>query len=172
MLLSAGAGKSNLESSTLTIPTNASRAETESRSVGIGQTNKFLAIAGGVIGESRIVTYYFPIGLLVAILLGGPSGDGERYFQKPKAKGTIASAARWVLEGIVCGVLIVAAALAGTIIFAWPPTVLATELDAFLAAALAGFAGAPVFDKLMNRFANEGRSAGRLPDRSFRISAK
>ena len=144
--------KGKLESGMLTIPANASKVETELRSVGVGEA-VILASVGGVTGKSNIVKYYFPIGLMVATLLGGPLGGAGRYMRQRKTKTAKTSAGRWVLEGTLCGVLIVAAALAGIVIFALPPMLLATELGVFLTAALAGYGGAPILDKLMNRFA-------------------
>ncbi len=152
VVLSLTNGKGKLGSSTLTIQPNASKAETELRSVGVGEA-VILASVGGVTGKSNIVKYYLPIGLLVATLLGGPLGGAGRHMRHRKAKSAKTSAAKWILEGTLCGVLIVAAALAGIVIFSLPPMVLATELGVFLTAALAGYAGAPILDKLMNRFA-------------------
>ncbi|MCX6928098.1 MAG: hypothetical protein NT154_33535 [Verrucomicrobia bacterium] len=152
VVVSFASGKGKLESGTLTIPPNASKVETELRSVGVGQT-VVAASVGGVIGKSRIIKYYVPIGLIVATLLGGPLGGAARYIWQRKNKTTKAFAGRFILGGTLCGVLIVAAALAGIVIFALPPTVLATELGVFLTAALAGYSGAPVLEKLMNHFA-------------------
>ncbi len=151
LVLSLDSGKGHLESGVLIIPPNASKAETELRSVGLG-TAEILASAGGVTGKSGIVTYFFPIGLMAATLLGGLLGGVGRYFRQRKSKATKASIVKWIIQGIVCGVLIVAAALAGIIIFALPSLVLATELGVFVTAALAGYAGAPILDKVVKRF--------------------
>jgi hypothetical protein len=91
----------------------------------------------------------FPTAFIVAALIGGCLGGCGHIFRKRPRK--VASRIKYVLEGCTVGIIVVAAAAAGIVIFSLPTAVLGTELGAFVLGSFAGYAGTPVLDKLVTK---------------------
>jgi len=129
----------------VTILANQSAAEAELRSVGIGSAE--ITARSGPFSSTEHITFGFPATFLLAALLGGCAGGAGRIFRHRSRKNAIRW--KWLLEGSVIGLIVVAAAAAGIVIFNLPTTVLGTELGAFLLGAFSGYAGAPVLDRVV-----------------------
>ena len=88
----------------------------------------------------------FPVSYLVATVAGGCLGGGGRIYRQFKSRQK--SWLRYLGEGCLVGIIIVAATAAGVVITQIPASVVATELGALLIATLGGYAGSPMLDKL------------------------
>jgi hypothetical protein len=142
--LATSTGKLNPMGS-VTIGANQSVVEAELRSIGIGTAD--ITARFGPLSSTEHVTFAFPATFLLAALLGGCAGGAGSIFRHRARKPS--TWRKWILEGCIVGLIIVAAAAGGIVVFNLPTAVLGTELGAFLLAAFSGYLGAPVLDRLV-----------------------
>jgi uncharacterized membrane protein len=91
----------------------------------------------------------FPVGPLVATLVGGALGGLARRWVKGKARKR--TPLRYMLEGIVVGLVAFVAAVLGVGYLNLPAAIAATEAGAFLTSVLCGFVGVAVLTSLTDR---------------------
>jgi hypothetical protein len=151
--LSTTQGKLEPESS-LEIPAGAGAVTAGLRSSGLG-TALVTASAGGLQATTEI-RYIFPVAYILATVIGGCAGGGGRSLRNQTRSRS--KRLRLVTEGCLVGTVAVAAVTAGMVIGGFPTPALGTELGAFVVAALSGYVGAPLLDRLVQRVFPSGRS--------------
>lgn len=128
----------------LEIPAGTSSASIQLRSSGLGPV-RITASAQGI--ENFVeIDYFFPMGLILAAILGGCLGGCGRVF-KQKLRSS-RKQRKLIIEGCVVGVLTVAVAMSGVAISGLSMPAQGTELGVFVLAGLSGFYGIPVLDWL------------------------
>jgi hypothetical protein len=116
------------------------------RTAGLGDI-VIRADADGVAG-SAVVQQTFPLGPLIAALIGGALGGFSRRF----VKGARRSAnGRRILEGTVVSMIVFVAGVLGVGYISLPAAIVATEAGAFLTGALGGFIGVSVLEAAAKR---------------------
>jgi hypothetical protein len=125
------------------ITSNKCSATIEFRSIGIGPAT--ISARVGPFTDSQEIQFTFPLSLIIATILGGALGGCGRTFRhRELAKHRY----RIIIEGALCGVLIVAAVATGIVVFTLPPGIVASELGAFVIAGISGYTGSHVLDRL------------------------
>lgn len=130
----------------LIIAAGESRTEFSLRSSGLGKIT-VKATAGALTGTTEL-TQRFPVGPLIATLLGGALGGLARRWVKGARQRPVA---RNVIEGIVVGLVAFVAAVLGVGYLNLPAAIAATEAGAFLTSVLCGFVGVTVLSTLTER---------------------
>jgi fluoride ion exporter CrcB/FEX len=125
------------------IAAGAARTEFVLRSSGLGKVT-VQATAGAQFATTEL-SQRFPMGPLIATLLGGALGGLARRWVKGARPRPML---RNVLEGIVVGLAAFVAAVLGVGYLDLPAAIAATEAGAFLTGILCGFAGVTVFSAL------------------------
>ncbi|HVR35809.1 MAG TPA: hypothetical protein VMS21_08155 [Methylomirabilota bacterium] len=151
--LSTTRGKLEPEGS-MQIPAGSGMAAASLRSSGSG-TALVTASADGLQATAEI-RFIFPLAFIVATVIGGCAGGGGRFFRNPTRSRS--KRARLIMEGCLVGAVAVAAVTAGMVIGGFPTPALGTELGAFVVAALSGYVGAPLLDRMVQRVFPSGRS--------------
>ena len=139
-------GSARREGNDVIIPPGVARTEFRLRSVGLGKAT--VRATAGAFGASTEVTAKFPLGPLLAALLGGAVGGWSRRWLKGARKR---SAVRHVIEGAVVGAIAFVAGVLGVGYVNLPAAVVATEAGAFLSAVLCGFVGVAVLGAITTR---------------------
>ena len=89
----------------------------------------------------------FPWAYIATAILGSLIGAAVRALQR-KEKDRLAPL-RVLAEGVLVGVVTLAAALVGLSFHLLPADVIGTEVGAFILSALAGYVGLPMMDRLV-----------------------
>lgn len=116
------------------------------RTAGLGRAT-IRASADGVTGGA-VIEQSFPVGPVVAVLLGGALGGFARRFVKGARR---AATSRRVIEGLVVGVVAFVGGVLGVGYLALPPAIVGTEAGAFLTGAICGFVGVMVLEALTKK---------------------
>ncbi|HEX2852160.1 MAG TPA: hypothetical protein VHO24_02900 [Opitutaceae bacterium] len=143
--------------STVVLPKGQTTAQVEFRSAGYGD-DAIVAQTGSLSATQRI-RLIFPVAATVAALGGGALGGVARYFrnQRKQKKPLLA---RRLIEGILVGVIFVGAAWAGLVMVDLSTGIFGTPFGAFVLAALSGYVGCTILDRVTNRtFKNLGAEA-------------
>lgn len=138
--------------SSVVVPAGKDSAEIEIRSVGLGADE--ITASSGALKASQPVRLVFPVAATVAAVLGGAAGGAARYLRNRRRRGALLP--RRVAEGILVGVIVVGAAWAGLLLVDFSTGVLGTPFGAFILAALAGYLGCVLLDRVA------GKTFGRL----------
>ena len=125
------------------IRSNDCSARIEFRSIGIGSA--FIKARVGPFSDTQSIQFTFPLGIMIGTMLGGALGGCGRIFRH---RELLKHRYRIILEGALCGVLIVAAVAAGVVVFTMPTELVGSELGAFVIAGIAGYTGSVVLDRL------------------------
>lgn len=133
--------------SLIVVPAGMDSAQVEVRSVGVG-ADEIMAVSGAL-RASHPVRLIFPVAVSVATLLGGACGGAARYLRNRRKRGTLLP--RRIAEGTLVGVIVVAAAWAGLLIIDFSAGVLGTPFGAFVLAALAGYLGCVLLDRVAGK---------------------
>lgn len=125
-----------------------SSAEVEFRTAGYGE-DEIVAQTGKLSVEQKL-RLIFPVAATVAALVGGALGGVARYFrnQRKQKKPLLA---RRLIEGILVGVIFVGAAWAGLVMVDLSTGILGTPFGAFVLAALSGYVGCAILDRVTDR---------------------
>ncbi|HEY4249382.1 MAG TPA: hypothetical protein VGM64_21350 [Lacunisphaera sp.] len=144
-------GSARREGSDVVIPAGVARAEFRLRSAGLGKVTARATV--GALAAATEVTAKFPLGPLIAALLGGAVGGWSRRWLKGARKR---AALRHVVEGVVVGAVAFVAGVLGVGYLNLPAAVVATEAGAFLSAVLCGFVGVTVLTAITERMKGGG----------------
>jgi len=139
-------GAARRDGNDVVIPAGVARAEFRLRSAGLGKA--VVRAMVGALGASTGVTAKFPLGPLIAALLGGAIGGWSRRWLKGARKRT---AMRHVVEGVVVGAVAFVAGVLGVGYLNLPAAVAATEAGAFLSGVLCGFVGVTIITAITGR---------------------
>jgi hypothetical protein len=136
--------------STVTLPANKSTAEIEFRSTGYGSDE--ISAQSGSLTTSESIRLIFPIAATVGAIGGGALGGVARYFRNQrKQRNQKPLLTRRVIEGMLVGVIFVGAAWAGLVTIDFSTGILGTPFGAFVLAALSGYVGCVVLDRVTNK---------------------
>lgn len=120
-------------------------AEVRSTGIGLGQ----VAAQSGPLTAALPVRVVFPTAALVAALIGGALGGTARHLRNRRRK--FALLVRRMAEGVVVGVVMVGACWAGLVAVDLGAGILGTPFGAFVLAALSGYLGCVLLDRVANR---------------------
>lgn len=134
--------------STLVLPKGESTAQVEFRSAGYGPDE--IVAQTGKISAKQAIRLIFPVAATVAAVGGGTLGGVARYIrnQRKQKKPLLA---RRLVEGMLVGVIFVGAAWAGLVMVDLSTGILGTPFGAFVLAALSGYVGCAILDRVTNR---------------------
>lgn len=141
-------GRAQVEPDSIRFQPGPAQAQFRVRSAGLGPL-PVTAQLGGLSAQATI-QQGFPLGPLVAVLLGGALGGYARRFVKGGRRG---KPGRRLTEGMVVAIVAFVAGVLGVGYLNVPAAVVATEAGAFLAGALSGFVGVVVLEKLSGALA-------------------
>jgi len=113
-----------------------------------GLEDATLRVTAGPLSDTLTIRQQWPIGPVLAALIGGALGGYSRRFRK---RTTSASSSARIAEGLVVAVIAYVAGVLGVGYLALPVFVVSTEAGAFLTGALTGFAGVTVIEALSKR---------------------
>lgn len=134
----------------VTVPANGSTVNAEFRSAGLG-TDKIVAQSGRL-EAAQNVRLVFPFAALIAAIAGGALGGVTRYLRHQRSQRKHSPLlARRLLEGILVGVIFVGAAWAGLVTANFSSGILVTPFGAFVLAALSGYVGCVLLDRLTKK---------------------
>lgn len=145
-----GGGKLSPESGVI-IPPGESSVTIDLRSRGLGM--RTVTAVAGPITSSVSIRFTPPWAFLIAALVGGAAGGLSRCFRKRPPEEPPPRPVANLVEGCLVGLVAVAAVTAGLVIGDLPAPALGTELGAFVVAALGGYYGAPLLDRMLRRTA-------------------
>jgi hypothetical protein len=132
------------------VPAKQIAAEAEFRSAGFGE-DKIVAQSGRLEG-TQAVRLIFPLAAVVAAVAGGALGGGTRYLRNQRSRRKHSPLlVRRLVEGILVGVIFVGAAWAGLVSVNFSMTILGTPFGAFVLAALSGYVGCVILDRLTKK---------------------
>lgn len=135
---------------TVTIPAGKNSVEIEFRSSGLGEEGVTAQVAR--FSTTQAIRLIFPVAAVVAAIAGGAIGGMARSFRHRRdARKQKPLLARRLIEGILVGVIFVAAAWAGLVAIKLGAGVLGTPFGAFVLAALSGYVGCALLDRLTKR---------------------
>lgn len=132
---------------TVTIEAGKSAASVDVRTMGYG-VDEITARSGGLRAVLP-VRLIFPVAAIVAALAGGAIGGVTRFLRN-KRRGT-SLLLRRPLEGMLVGLIIVGAAWTGLVSVDMSTGILGTPFGAFVLAALSGYLGCVVLDRVAKK---------------------
>ena len=149
-------GAASVQPAAVTLPAGEATVTVQLRTGGLGP---ILVRADGL-GTSGTVEVHqrAPLAAGSSALLGGALGGYARRFMKGARRRTMG---RRTIEGVVVGVIAFAAATFGLVQFGLSPALVVTEAGAFLTAALAGFVGVALLERLVRPAAAAGSARSR-----------
>lgn len=136
-------GRAKVDPEQPTFEAGSSLAQFKIRSSGLGNLEVKASFGGSV--STASVQQRFPTSPIIAVLLGGALGGYGRRFMKGADRSR---ASRWIVEGLVVGLIAFVAGVLGVGYLNLPAAIVATEAGAFLTGAITGFVGVAVLDKL------------------------
>lgn len=137
----------------VTIPEGGSSVSVDVRSTGLGAGE--IVAQSGPLRAALPVQLVFPLAAVVAAIVGGVLGGAARYLRNRGRKGALLL--RRLIEGALVGLLIVGAAWAGLVIVDTSTGVLGTPFGAFVLAALSGYLGCVVLDRVAKKTFGGGK---------------
>lgn len=138
---------------TVVLAAGASSAPVELRSTGIGGDR--IVAQAGTLRDELGVRLVFPVAAAVAALVGGVLGGAARYLRNRNRRAALL--VRRALEGMLVGLILVGAAWAGLVGFELSTGVLGTPFGAFVLAALSGYLGCVVLDRVAGKTFGSGK---------------
>ncbi|MBL9209095.1 MAG: hypothetical protein JNL92_01430 [Opitutaceae bacterium] len=138
---------------TVVIAAGGNSAQVDLRSTGVG-TDRIVAQAGTFRDELG-VRLVFPVAAAVAALVGGALGGAARYLRNRNRRTALL--VRRAMEGMLVGLILVGAAWAGLVGFELSAGVLGTPFGAFVLAALSGYLGCVVLDRVAGKTFGSGK---------------
>ena len=132
---------------TATLPAGQSTTTAELRSVGWGDDEVWAEV--GSLKSSLPIRLVLPIAAMLAAVIGGGLGGGARFLRNKGKKTALLT--RRLVEGILVGVLFVAAAWTGLVTVDLGAGVLSTPFGAFVLAGLSGYVGCAVLDRVAEK---------------------
>jgi len=141
---------------TVVLKAGESSASVELRSTGVG-ADRIVAQAGTWRDELG-VRLVFPVAATVAALGGGVLGGAARYLRNRKRRAGLL--VRRAVEGMLVGLILVGAAWAGLVGFEMSAGVLGTPFGAFVLAALSGYLGCVVLDRVAGKTFGSAKESG------------
>ncbi len=130
--------------STVVVPVGKSSSAVEIRSIGVG-ADEIVAVSGSM-RAVQAVRLILPVAAVIAGVIGGALGGLARYFRTRHGKGQ--TPGRRVAEGMLVGVIVVGAVWAGLVAIKFNSSVMGTPFGAFVLAALSGYLGCFVLDRV------------------------
>lgn len=127
-----------------TLLTGQSTTTAELRSLGYG-SDEIRAEAGSLKGVASL-RLVFPLAAALATVIGGGLGGAARYLHKRHKKSSLL--ARRLIEGVIVGVIFVGAVWAGLVSVKLSAGILSTPFGAFALAALSGYVGCAILDRV------------------------
>ena len=153
------------------IPAGKSTVVHSIRSNGLGEDELVLDYAGAI--ERHKLKYVAPLSFFLFALAGGFFGGVVRWLLgKYNKKSKQPEGWRCLLEGIIAGVLITAAASAVVVTTVLPASVLETELAALLLSVAGGLSGVQGVKSVFGRIASFRQSADEVAARTGRKPAE
>lgn len=132
----------------VTLPAGRSSVDVELRSLGQG-ADEIVARGGALPAVTQPVQLVFPVAPIVAAVIAGALGGAARCFRrKSRPRGLLL---RRAVEGVLVGVILVGAAWAGLVAVNVGSGVLGTPFGAFVLAALGGYVGTALLDRVARR---------------------
>jgi hypothetical protein len=131
----------------VTLPAGKTSVDVAIRSGGYG-TDEIVASTGDL-RAGLPVRMEFPVAALVAALIGGGMGGTARHFRRLRRRSPFL--ARRMFEGVVVGIILVGAAWAGLVMIDMSTGALGTPFGAFVLAALGGYAGCVLLDRIAGK---------------------
>jgi hypothetical protein len=132
---------------TVRIEAGRSVAQVDVRSTGSG-ADRIVAQAGTFRAE-QAVRLLFPVAAVVATVVGGTLGGAARYLRNRGRRSALL--VRRAIEGMLVGVIVVGAAWAGLVGMDMSTGVLGTPFGGFVLAALSGYLGCVVLDRVAGK---------------------
>ncbi len=132
---------------TVLLPAGQTSVSAELRTIGLGDDE--ITAEAGLLKASLPVRAAFPFLSIAAAVFGGVLGGSARYLRNKRRSKSLF--ARRVVEGVLVGVLFVAAAWAGMVSIEINAGILTTPFGAFVLAAFSGYLGCLVLDRVANR---------------------
>jgi hypothetical protein len=132
---------------TVSWPAGKPSVEVGVRSTGYG-VDEIVVEARGLEAKQP-VRMFFPLAALVAALVGGGLGGTARHLRR--FRKTPAVLKRRTLEGVVVGIILVGAAWTGLVAIDMSTGVLGTPFGAFVLAALGGYVGCVLLDRIAGK---------------------
>ncbi|WP_414660996.1 hypothetical protein [Horticoccus sp. 23ND18S-11] len=132
---------------TVVIEAGKATAVSEFRTAGIGADE--IGAQSGALRATLPVALVFPVAAVVAAAVGGALGGAARYLRNKGRRGSLL--VRRVVEGMLVGVILVGAAWAGLVGVDLSTGILGTPFGAFVLAALSGYLGCVVLDRVANK---------------------
>lgn len=139
-------GGARVESPAVSIPAGEATTRFTVRSAGLSGIT-LRANANGIVGTTTF-KQSFPVGPLVAAVLGGALGGFARRFVKGARRS---SNQRRLVEGLVVALVVFVAGVLGVGYLSLPAAIVATEAGAFLTGVLGGFVGVSVLESLTKK---------------------
>ncbi|MEO7411718.1 MAG: hypothetical protein ABIZ81_00045 [Opitutaceae bacterium] len=134
----------------VTLPKNASVAEVNFRSAGFGMDA--ITAHAGALTATQELRLIFPAAAVIAAVAGGLLGGFTRYLRNKRGQRKNSPLlVRRLLEGALVGVIFVGAAWAGLVTVNLSTGILGTPFGAFILAALSGYVGCLVLDRVTKR---------------------
>lgn len=131
----------------LTIEPGRSTATVDVRTAGYGSDR--IEAHTGSLRAALPIELVFPVAATVAALAGGALGGTARYLRNKRKRGPLL--ARRVAEGMIVGLIIVGAAWTGLVSVDLSTGILGTPFGAFVLAALAGYLGCVLLDRVAKK---------------------
>lgn len=141
---------------TVMIAAGKSQVSAEVRTAGSG-TDEIVA-QSGALRATLPLQLVFPVAPIVAAVAGGILGGGARYLRNKGRKAALL--VRRTIEGALVGVIIVGAAWAGLVGVDMGTGILGTPFGAFVLAALGGYLGCVVLDRIAKKALGAGQGEG------------
>lgn len=132
---------------TVTIDAGKSAASVDVRTMGYGLDE--IAASSGGLRATLPVRLVFPVAATVAALAGGALGGVTRYLRNRRKGSSLLL--RRPLEGMLVGLIIVGAAWTGLVSVDLSTGILGTPFGAFVLAALSGYLGCVVLDRVAKK---------------------
>ena len=124
-----------------------STARADVRTTGYGSDE--IVARSGSLRAVLPVRLVFPVAALVAAIVGGLLGGGARYLRNRRKRGPLLL--RRVVEGTLVGLIVVGAVWTGLVSVDVSTGILGTPFGAFVLAALAGYLGCVLLDRIAKR---------------------
>jgi hypothetical protein len=132
------------------LPAGTRSVEIEFRSIGYGADA--ITAQTGTFRTTRAIRLIFPVAAIVAAAGGGALGGAARSFRnRQRTQKSKPMLVRRLVEGVLVGIIFVGAAWTGLVTADMSTGVLSTPFGAFVLAALSGYVGCVILDRLTKK---------------------